>query len=212
MKKILLSLIMACNLHDYQILINLNIMKTSTVKLSSLFLTIGLLLVSFNSNCQDIKLTRQEKKDAKKVVQYANFQVLDSMLERKRFVLEADFLENQYGNRTHVLSDLNFIMLDSTNVVLQTGSSRNIGYNGVGGATAEGSLKNLKIVKDLKNLSFYVAFTVVTNIGVYDVYMTINSDRDARATISGLTPGKLVYDGHVETIFNSRVYKGQNSI
>jgi len=187
-------------------------MKTSTVKLSSLFLTIGLLLVSFNSNCQDIKLTRQEKKDAKRIVQYANFQALDSMLERKSFVLEAYFLENQYGNRTPVSSILNFIKLDATDVVLQTGSNRNNGYNGVGGATAEGSLTNLKLEKDLKKLNFSLSFTVVTNIGVYDIYMTINSNGDARATISGLTPGKLVYDGHIESLNNSGIYKGHNSI
>lgn len=72
-------------------------MKTSTIKLSSLFLTIGLLLISFNSNSQDIKLTRQEKKEA-------------------------------------------------------------------------------------------------------------------RATITGLTRGKLVFDGRVESIYNSNVYKGRNSI
>lgn len=187
-------------------------MKTSTIKLSSLFLTIGLLLISFNSNSQDIKLTRQEKKEARRVVQFANFQVLDSMLERKGFVLEANFLENQYGNRTPVMSDLNFIMVDTSNVVLQTGSNYNPGYNGVGGTTAEGSLEHFKIVKDLKNLSFSLRFTVVTNIGIYDVSMTINSDRYARATISGLTRGKLVFDGRVESIYNSNVYKGRNSI
>ena len=187
-------------------------MKTSTVKLSSLFLTIGLLLVSFNSNCQDIKLTRQEKKDAKRVVQYANFQVLDSMLERKSFVLEAYFLENQYGNRIPVSSILNFIKLDSNDVVLQTGSNQNMGYNGVGGATAEGSLTKLKLEKNLKNLSFTLSFTVVTNIGIYDIYMTINSDGNARATISGLTPGKLVYDGRIESLNNTGIYKGYNSI
>jgi hypothetical protein len=187
-------------------------MKTSTVKLGSLFLAIGLLLVSFNSNSQDIKLTRQEKKEARKIVQYTNFQALDSMITGRCFVLEADYLENQYGNRTPVLSSLNFVMVDSSNVVLQTGSNNRIGSNAVGGTTAEGNMTNLKIDKDLKNLSYSLAFSVTTDIGFFDIYMTINSDRYARATITGLTPGKLTWDGHIETLYNSRVYKGRNTI
>ncbi|HEX7492652.1 MAG TPA: hypothetical protein VF346_00395, partial [Bacteroidales bacterium] len=86
-------------------------MKTFTGKLSSLVLSVGLLLVSFNSNSQDIKMTRQEKKEANKIAQYANFQVLDTMIQRRGFVLEADYLENQYGNRTPVTSTLNFVMV-----------------------------------------------------------------------------------------------------
>jgi hypothetical protein len=49
-------------------------------------------------------------------------------------------------------------------------------------------------------------------IGVYDVSMTIDKNKQARATISGLTPGKLIYVGHIQTIYNSGVYKGRNSI
>jgi hypothetical protein len=127
-------------------------------------------------------------------------------------VLEADYLENQYGNRTPVTSTLNFVMVDSTNVVLQTGSNNQPGYNSVGGTTAEGRIQNLKIAKDLKTLSFSVSFSVTTNIGVYDVYMTINSNGNGKATITGLTRGKLIWDGRIETLYNSRVFKGRNSI
>ena len=191
---------------------NLNVMKTSIFKLESLFLAIGLFLISFNSNSQDNKLSRQEQKEARKDKQYFNFQVLDTILKNKSFVLEADFLENEFGNRRPVLSDLNFIKVDSSDVVLQTGSNYNMGFNGVGGATAEGNISNMKIVKNLKNLTFYLRFSVLTNIGIYDVIMTINSDCAARAIITGLTRGKLVYDGRIKTIENSGFYKGMNSI
>ena len=191
---------------------NLSIMKTSILKLESLFLAIGLFLISFSSNSQDNKLSRQEQKEARRDKQYFNFQVLDTILKNKSFVLEADFLENEFGNRRPVLSDLNFIKVDSSNVVLQTGSNYNMGYNGVGGATAEGNISNMKIVKNLKNLTFYLQFSVLTNIGIYYVSMTINSDCVARATITGLTRGKLVYDGRIKTIESSGFYKGMNSI
>jgi hypothetical protein len=187
-------------------------MKTSKFKLECLLLTVGLCLISINSNSQDTKLSRQERKEAEKAQKYLNFQALDSVLKSKSFVLEADWLENGYGVRRHVMSDINFIMVDSLRAVLQTGSNSVRGWNGVGGVTAEGHLNGLKIVRDEKNMTFFLRFTIVSNIGIYDVAMTVYSNNNARATISGLTMGKLVYDGRIETLYNSRVYKGQNSI
>ena len=187
-------------------------MKTSKLKLECLLLTIGLFSVSFNCSSQEIKLSKQEKKDAERAQQYLNFQALDSLLTNKCFVLEADWLDNGYGVRRHVMSDINFIMVDSQKAVLQTGSNANVGWNGVGGATAEGNISGLKIEKNEKKLTFFLRFTVVSNIGFYDVAMTIYSNNNARATISGLTPGKLVYDGKIEALYNSRVYKGHNPI
>jgi hypothetical protein len=187
-------------------------MKASILKIKKLFLVTGLLLISLAGNSQDTKLTRQEKNEAKRDKQYFNFQVLDTLLKNKSFVLEADFLENQYGNRKAVLSSLNFIMVDSLIATLQTGSNSNFGFNGVGGTTAEGTISDLKIVKNEKNLTFFLRFTVNSNIGIYDVAMNISSNNIARATISGLTRGKLIYDGRIQTIYDSGVYKGNNRI
>jgi hypothetical protein len=201
---------MAYFLNNSQYSFKLNIMKKSIYKFGNLLLTIGLLLISVNINSQE--LSRAEKKMAKKDRQYFNFQVLDTILHSRSFVLEADYLENQYGVRSPVLSSLNFIMLNSPKAVLQTGSNSYAGYNGVGGVTAEGNISGLKIVRNEKNLTFFLRFSVVTEIGIYDISMTISSDRFARATISGLTRGKLVYDGRIQTLYNSGVYKGRNSI
>jgi len=187
-------------------------MKTLKFKPEYLLLTIGLFLVSFDCSSQDIKLTREEKKEAERAQQYLNFQALDSLLRNKCFVLEADWLENGYGVRRHVMSDINFIMVNSQKAVIQTGSVSSIGWNGVGGSTAEGNISGMKIERNEKKLAFFLRFTVVSNLGYYDVAMTVYSNNDARATISGLTPGKLVYDGKIEALYNSRVYKGHNPI
>ncbi len=191
---------------------NLNVMKTLNLKLERVILLLGLIFISYSSYSQDIKLSRKEQKDAKRDKAYYNFQVLDTMIQNRNFILEADYLENEFGNRRPVLSNVNFIKIDSTEAVLQTGNSTGMGFNGVGGATAQGTIQGLKIDKNLKNLSFYLRFTVMTNIGIYDVTMTVYSDRYARATITGLTPGKLVYVGRIENSDTSGFYKGHNSI
>jgi hypothetical protein len=188
-------------------------MKMSYSKPGRLLLALGLFMLSINSNSQDTKLTRQERKEAKKDMQYRNFQLIDSMIQHKSFVLEASFLENMRGARVSVMPDVNFVLVDSLRAVLQTGvNSSNFGYNGVGGVTAEGKLSGMKVVKNEKSLSYYVRFTVVTDIGIYDVAMTIYSNNSARASISGLTPGKLVYDGRIKSLYESNVYKGRNTI
>ncbi len=187
-------------------------MKTIKLNRLSLFLIFGFFCISLNSYSQNMEISRKDRKEARKAQMTANYQVLDSLLNAKTFVLEADYLQNKYGYRVPVISSLNFIKIDETNGVLQTGSNTGIGYNDVGGVTAEGSIGTWKIYKDPKNLSYRLQFSLLTNIGHYDVSMTVNADNHATATITGLGPGELTWEGHLETIYNSRIFKGQNTI
>jgi hypothetical protein len=187
-------------------------MKTMKMNMVSLFCILGFFLISLNSNSQDIKLSRQERKEARKAQMAANFNVLDSLLNEKSFVLEADYLQNGYGYRVPVVSGLNFIEVNNSYGILQTGSNFRMGYNGVGGVTAEGIIGKWEVSKDFKKMSYTMQFSLLTNIGHYDVFMTVSSDNHATATITGLGPGRLTWDGHLETINNSRVFKGWNTI
>ena len=187
-------------------------MKTIKFKTASLFWIMGLFCISLNINSQERKLTRQELKEVRKAQLEANFWALDSLLNAKSFVLEADFLQNQYGDRIIVTPTLNFIKLNENNGILQTGSNWSMGSNNVGGVTAEGAIGKYEVFKDPKKLNFTLQFSLLTNIGHYDVLMTIMADASARATITGLGRGKLTWEGHLETIENSRVFKGQNTI
>jgi hypothetical protein len=189
-------------------------MKTMKMNLNriSLFLIFGLILTCQNGISQVRKLSRQERKEVRKAQLAANFYVLDSLLNSKSFVLEADYLQNKYGERIPVVSNLNFIKLDGQYGILQTGSIAGLGYNGVGGVTAEGSLGSWEIKKDPKKLSYFLRFSLSTNLGHYDIFMIISSDNHATATISGLGPDKLTWEGHLKTVNNSRVFKGLETI
>jgi hypothetical protein len=201
---------MAHNL-NYRVKLKTEVMKTMKITIMNLFLISGLLMVSVNAISQE-KLTRQERKEVRKAQLAANFSILDSLLNSREFVLEADFLRNNYGERIMVPQGLNFIKINGTNSIMQTGANAGLGYNGVGGVTAEGTIGNWKIFKDFKNLNYTIQFNVVTNIGNYYIVLNVDADNHASATISGLTPGQLTWDGHLETIGNSRIFKGQNSI
>jgi hypothetical protein len=172
----------------------------------------GFLLVGVNGFSQDAKRTRMERKEERKAALLANFNAIDTVLNDKVFVLEADFLINTYGERFHVPSTINFIRVDSTKAVLQTGSDFRFGYNGVGGVTAEGSIGAWKMNKNFKNMSYTVQFNVLTQIGNYDVILTVTADNHAMATISGLSMGRLTWEGYLVAPYNSRIFKGQNTI
>jgi hypothetical protein len=187
-------------------------MKRMKIYMVSLFLVTALFCNAFVMYSQDAKLSRQERKEVRKAAMTANFNILDSLLNAKSFVLVADYLRNTYGNVVPVVPSLNFIRVSNTKGVLQTGANDGMGYNGVGGVTAEGNLAGYKIYKDFKNMTYTLRFNLTTNIGIYDVLMTVNAANNASATITGLGPGNLTWQGHLETINNSRVFKGFNTI
>ena len=95
-----------------------------------------------------------------------------------------------------VSSMINFIRIDGPTGVIQTGSNFSRGYNGVGGVTAEGSIRNWEVFRDAKRFSHRVRFSILSNIGHYDVSMVVSSDNRASATVSGMWRGRLTWDGH----------------
>ena len=187
-------------------------MKTSVKNIRFLALIAGLILLTVSGYGQDQKkLSRQEKNEIRKAVMEANFHVIDTILMMRQFVIEADFLENQYGDKVPVSPTINFIMVNASEGVIQTGSNFRKGYNGVGGITAEGNVGKMEVTKTPKSLSYSVKFNILTNLGAYDIFMYVYSDFHTRAIISGTTAGKLIYTGRLEPLARSKVYKGQRT-
>lgn len=182
------------------------------VYLAGLLVLTGLFAVTVYGHAQETKPDKKSRKEAKRAEAEINFRVLDSLLYTGRYVLEADYLQNKYGSRVYVASVLNFIRVDLPNGVLQTGSDTRQGYNGVGGVTAEGTVTDYRIARDLKNLSCTVTFNLLSSLGSFNIIMTVSSSNNATATISGTTSGRLTWDGHLVTLNKSRVFKGMNTI
>lgn len=187
-------------------------MKTSKYSAVLLSLTAGLFLFTAGTYAQKGKVDRREQKAIREAQIRANYVVVDSLLSSRSFVLEADYLSNRYGDRVIVTPSLNFIKLQDTNGILQTGTVTGMGFNGVGGVTAAGSIGKWELTRDEKNHSFRLKFSLFTNIGHYDINMVVNANLRATATISGLGPGSLTWEGHLNTVSNSRVYKGWETI
>jgi hypothetical protein len=184
-------------------------MKTIKMSFMKLFLLIGIFLVSIGGTVysQEVK-SHNERKRIRKMEMAENFRIIDSLLQVRSFVLEANYLQNKWGMMTPVSSTLNFIRVNGSVGVFQTGFDWRIGSNGVGGFTVEGSVGGWKVTKDVKSLSYTLTFNLLTNIGNFDIFMTVTSDNNATATITGTGSGKLSWEGHLATVDNSQVFKG----
>jgi hypothetical protein len=159
-------------------------------------------------SAQDRKEARLEKSELRKSALMRNYDIIDSLFTNKSFVLEANYLANEYGDRIVVSPTINFIKVTDARGVLQTGVLSSLGYNGVGGVTTSGDVGGWKVIANPKNLSHYLHFSLQTTLGMYDISLTVTADNHATATLTGLTPGKLIFQGYLETPGNSRVYKG----
>ena len=92
--------------------------------------------------------------------------------------------------------------------VIQTGSNTRVGYNGVGGVTAAGNIAKWKVMKDDKRKCFVISMSVSTTLGFYDIFINVSASGYASATISGLTAGKLIYQGRLFSFDEARTYQG----
>jgi len=146
-----------------------------------------------------------EEEQARKITEY--------MIQNQKFVLEADFIAGHTGARYPVVSNLNFIIVDSTEAVIQIGSTRGMGYNGVGGITIDGRITKyeLKEHKTKRGVNYSIRLYINSSLGPYDIQFWITPSGNADATIRGNYSGSVTYSGRLILPQNSRIYKGMSS-
>jgi len=158
------------------------------------------------------KLTKEQRIELRKIQEESMARMVDSIVETRKFVLEADYLSNQTGRRINVNSLINFIMVDSARITIQIASTTGIGGpNGMGGITTSGRISSFKINKVGRDKSNYsIRLIAMTSTGTYDIFLNISPTSHADATLSGITPGKLNYFGNIKPLTKSKVFKGMS--
>lgn len=185
-------------------------MKTFAIIILGLFLTTGLSAQENKSQSESGKNDNIDKKIQKEALLAEQFNVTKAKVNSKHFVLEADFLTNKYGHRSFVNSNLNFIIVDSTEAVIQTGRDTGIGYNGVGGLTAKGNITSWKVNTNEKKRNMTVEMNVTTAIGFFTVFMNVSAEGHISAKLTGNYSGSLTFDGKIVSLDQSYAYKGMS--
>lgn len=135
------------------------------------------------------KIERKEKKAAKKAAKEkssaAAFEAAKAGLISNSWVLQADKVNDKYGNTVQVDATTNFISFEEESIYIQLAfaNARNPGANGLGGITVKGSPRNEDIKTD-KNGNITYTFTVTGSAVSADVIIRLGSGNNyASATV-----------------------------
>ncbi len=156
------------------------------------------------------QLRRAEKKAERKMEEEKAMILTKHLVDTRRFILLGEYVGDNRGNRIPANSTINFLKIDTSHCVIQIGSMNGIGYNGVGGVTAEGNITTFDVNPTNRGDSYTMRLTANTAIGNYDIVIFVNAFGNADATITGITSGTLRYYGRIVPIENSKIYQGRS--
>jgi hypothetical protein len=168
-------------------------------------------VISFS---QDKPLTKEEKEAMKEIERKAKADQISDLLNRKSFVIEADYLSGRSGSKMPVPSSINFILVDTTYAVFQIGSNiGSPGPNGVGGSTIEGKITKYTVKEKTgkKSTSFFLSIYLLSSFGSFDIFINAFDNGDAEATLGDNRGNKINYYGRLLSKEESRIYKGMQS-
>ncbi len=184
-------------------------------KVFVMLMTIGVL--SFNLFAQEISneewrnMSRQERKEYRERERIEQQKWIMQLLTSKAWVLEAHTLQDRYGESANIQPSLNFVGVAGENATAQLGSNGEIGWNGVGGITVEGSVRQYEMKEGNKPGSgAYLRIEISgASSGHISISIQVSADGTAAATLSDNFGDRLTYRGRIVPLAESTVYKGQ---
>jgi hypothetical protein len=177
-------------------------MKKSVFNIGSIYLILGLCLISIEDKTQDIKLLNKERKEARKADMVVNYEALGIILGNRKFVFEADYEQELWGEKIPVPPMFNFIRVDSTSVSMQFGDIRYSYLEGRTNPYSDGVISQWNLYKNEKQLNYTIEFRVFSTGPVErftDFIMFINNDKSVMVKASRGKSNSF-FCGHIKPI------------
>ncbi len=131
------------------------------------------------------------------------------MFEKKSFVLEATTVYSKKGRSFQLNPSINFVKIDDGVGTVQLSFNQLVGWNGVGGITLDGNVRNYK-VKKAEGKMPSVQFDLNGTLGWATVRIDVNSSGIGRATINTGTSGaRATFSGPIVPLSETSTYQGQ---
>lgn len=155
------------------------------------------------------QLAKEYRQAEKRALELQKQKITADLIKNRRFVLKAEYLSGRSGSRHIVSSNLNFIIIDSSEATIQIGSNYGIGYNGVGGITVDGNITKFESAEDITKhgKNYIMTIHLNSNLGQYDIFFRIYQNGNADATIRGNYSGSISYSGNITSIRDAKIYK-----
>jgi hypothetical protein len=181
---------------------------------AAITITVFIILLFNIALCQEKPLTKEEKKALKEIERQAKAKQILDLVNKKSFVIEADYLSGRSGSKIPVPSTINCILVDTTYAVFQVGSNiGSPGPNGVGGSTIEGKITKYYVKEKTgkKSTSYFISVYLLTSFGSFDIFINTFDNGVAEATLGDNRGNKINYYGRLLSKEESRIYKGMQS-
>lgn len=158
------------------------------------FLIVVFLGIFNLAGAQETKSKRAERKNARNIERLVNYNTLGAHIESRRFILEIENLIYPSGfvqpkNLLH-----NYISIDSTICVWQSGTNDIPTDLFSLVSKAQGSVDGWKLKRDDMRYRYFLEFRMFTDNGLYRVTVDFNQDRTFSGTINGIRD-TFVFDG-----------------
>lgn len=157
-------------------------MKRPVFFLSSLLFFIGLCHFPETVNSQEVKSEKQVRKDARDIEKKLEFAAVTKMVENRKFVLRIE--QNLSRANIEVNPQMNYLTIDSLDCIYETEHKYYVLLRQVDENPLKGTIDKWEPEKNEKRFSYDLRFKMVTRIGLFDVFMTIRSDKTATGNIS----------------------------
>lgn len=156
------------------------------------------------------KFDQAQKKQLKEEMFGAQKEKLLQLANDRNLVLEATAIYGRHGFNATVTQN-NFVLIDSTNFVLQTSSPNAIGQNGLGGITLRGIITSYSVKPGKDKAPIVITAQVNTfGLGGGTLIVRLNDQQNSSAIFTTNTGGTITLSGPVTSMEESSVYKGMN--
>jgi hypothetical protein len=155
------------------------------------------------------KEIKKRQKEEKELLRQKQFEHMSQLLENRTFVLEAEYIQDEWLNRFSVSSVINFVMVNADTLIGQFGAISAAGENGTGGETGKGIITTYKLSKKEKDRSFFLAIGIVMPTRHIDIYIDIDASGAARADVVFYAHNHWIYDGNIVSMKDTKVVVGR---
>lgn len=178
-----------------------------------------MLIVAGSASAQDRDQSRKDRKSARTELKKEKakkhlelFNDIKELIKEQHLVLDANTLQGKYGSVVVATGD-NFILIDGDHFVMQTANPNRIGYNGMGGFTAKGTVTDYKYtIDDEKQYISIIAQVSTFGIGQGTLSIHISGPDHATATFRNNWGGAITFNGSVLNPEDATMFQGRSLI
>ncbi|WP_224997187.1 DUF4251 domain-containing protein [Cesiribacter sp. SM1] len=160
------------------------------------------------SSREQKKIEKAERKRLKEEEERKNHELLVSLVKDQTYVLEATTLAGRYGYQYQVSPNTNFIMVEGDQVIVQTANNHGVGYNGLGGITINGTIRDYEVHNEKNGVSVMIRFQDPV-LGLSTLNLSVQANGYARATVLGNWGARATFQGQFSDLEESRIFKGR---